>query len=108
MGEFLIVALTLDQYVNKGPHRPIYTWEDRALLLRSMHCVDKVVPSAIGSDAILKWRPKIYVKGRDYTHTPIPDHVVDACRQVGAEVRYTTAPIMSASQTIKKVIEGDK
>ena len=107
MGDFLIVSLTLDEHVNKGPHRPIYRWEDRALLLRSLRMVDQIVPAAIGSDAILKWRPHIYVKGRDYTHTPIPEHVVEACRAVGAQIRYTTAPIMSASATILKVMKND-
>jgi cytidyltransferase-like protein len=90
-GDFLIVALTLDQYVGK-PGRPIHKWEDRATTLRWGRCVDMVVPSATGTDAILKWRPQVFAKGMDYTLDTIPQDVRDACNLIGAEILFLGPP----------------
>lgn len=90
-GDFLIVALTLDQYVNK-PGRPIHSWEDRAATLRWGRCVDMVVPSATGTDAILKWRPAVFAKGVDYSIEGLPADVVAACKEVGAKIVFTGPP----------------
>ncbi len=104
MGDYLIVSLTLDQYVNKGPNRPIYIWEQRALLLRELRCVDQVVPSASGADAILKWRPHIFVKGMDYQSASFGEDILGACTKVGAQLRYTSTLKLSTTETIKKVL----
>lgn len=105
MGDYLIVSLTLDAHVGKGPGRPIYTWADRAALLRELRCVDQVVPTANAVDAIRLFRPDIFVKGCDYVTGGWTEDVVGACNEVGAELRFTTTPKMSASETIKKIME---
>jgi cytidyltransferase-like protein len=107
MGDFLIVSLTLDEYVGKGPGRPIYTWEDRAALLRELRCVDLVVPTKNAVDAILAWRPEIFVKGIDYVDGGWTEDVISACKEVGAELMFTTTPKRSASEAIRKVIALD-
>lgn len=100
MGDFLIVALTLDEFVNKGPGRPIYGWEDRAFLLRSMRCVDHVIAAADGVDTILQVRPSIFVKGVDCFRRPMPDNIVEACKISRTEIRFTSTPKMSSSEIV--------
>jgi rfaE bifunctional protein nucleotidyltransferase chain/domain len=107
MGDFLIVSLTLDEYVGKGPGRPIYTWEDRAALLRELRSVDVVVQTKNAVDAIRKWSPDIFVKGVDYVNGGWTEDVIAACKEVGAELRFTSTPKMSASETIRKIMELD-
>lgn len=108
MGDFLIVSLTVDSHVNKGPRRPIYTWEDRAALLRELRCVDQVERSKNAVDAILAWRPDIFVKGIDYAGGGAwTEDILAACKEVGAAIRFTSSPKMSASETIRKIMTLD-
>src|SRR3990167_9824242 len=39
-GEILIVAITDDDYVNKGPRRPVFHVEHRRAMLEALRCVD--------------------------------------------------------------------
>jgi len=102
MGDFLIVALTLDQFVNKGPDRPIHRWNDRAFLLRSLRCVDHVIPAADGTDTIMQVRPHIFVKGVDCKNN-VPQEIVDACKLAGAQLKFTTSPKMSTTDLLKRL-----
>ena len=67
-GDILVISITDDQFVNKGPKRPYNTASDRALMLASLDIVDYVAinpnPNAIKPIEILK--PDFYVKGPDY------------------------------------------
>ena len=65
---FLVVSVTSDRYVTKGPNRPAFPAEDRAAILEALEGVDAVVindaPSAV--PVIEALRPDMYVKGPDY------------------------------------------
>lgn len=104
MGDMLIVSLTVDEHVNKGSGRPIYVWEDRAAILRELRCVDAVEPSSCSVEAILRLKPSIFAKGIDY-HGCLPQADIDACAAVGAEIRFTDTPKMSATEIIRRVQE---
>lgn len=105
MGDLLIVSLTLDENVNKGPGRPLNTWEDRALLLKELRCVGAVIPTHNAVDAIRRIKPSIFVKGIDYVGGKFSEGVIEACLEVGAEIRYTTTPKMSATDLINRTKE---
>ncbi|MEX0775483.1 MAG: PfkB family carbohydrate kinase [Phycisphaeraceae bacterium] len=68
MGDFLIVTITPDQHVNKGPGRPAFAQQLRAEALAALQCVDAVAinrwPMAMQTIGLL--RPNLYVKGPDY------------------------------------------
>jgi rfaE bifunctional protein nucleotidyltransferase chain/domain len=68
LGEILVVTITPDHLVNKGPGRPAFTETLRAEALAMLECVDFVAinhwPTAI--EAIKLLRPDFYVKGSDY------------------------------------------
>lgn len=67
-GDILVVTLTADQWVNKGPHRPAFTESLRAEALAALEDIDYVAinhaPSAV--PAITAIKPTLYVKGQDY------------------------------------------
>jgi rfaE bifunctional protein nucleotidyltransferase chain/domain len=67
-GDVLIVTVTRDEYVNKGPGRPIFNQYLRAESIAGIECVDFVAinewPNAVETIKILK--PNFYVKGSDY------------------------------------------
>lgn len=68
-GDILVVTVTKDEYVNKGPGRPIFNQTLRAESVASIECIDYVAinewPTAV--EAIKKLKPNFYVKGEDYT-----------------------------------------
>src|SRR5580693_6393464 len=67
-GDILIVTVTADAFVNKGPGRPIFPEMMRAEMLGALEYVDWVgvnhSPSAENVLEIVK--PDVYVKGSDY------------------------------------------
>ena len=97
LGDKLVVALTVDEYVNKGPNRPISPWSHRAELLLALRYVDEVVPSILSVDAILKVKPDIFVKGSDYENSPLLLPSYEACRKVGAELRIIHTQKLSST-----------
>jgi len=97
LGGSLIVALTVDQFVNKGPDRPINSWKLRAAVLRELRSVDGVIESDSCVDAILRIKPAIFVKGVDYLDSPLLDAAKDACKEVGAEWHITQSPKYSST-----------
>jgi rfaE bifunctional protein nucleotidyltransferase chain/domain len=68
LGDILVVTVTPDRFVNKGPHRPVFTETLRAEAIASLGCVDYVAinrwPSAVEAIALI--RPDVYAKGSDY------------------------------------------
>lgn len=79
-GDFLIVTLTADEFVNKGPGRPVFTEQLRAEMLAALEYVDAVGinPSQSAETVIRAVRPDVYVKGSDY---------VDADKDVTGKIR---------------------
>ena len=67
-GDVVIVTVTADRYVNKGPERPIFPALCRAEMLAAIESVDWVGisnwPSAEGVIRLI--HPDVYVKGSDY------------------------------------------
>jgi rfaE bifunctional protein nucleotidyltransferase chain/domain len=103
MGTRLIVSLTADESVNKGPGRPLYKWADRASVLRALRCVSEVIQTYSAVQAIRRVQPDIFCKGIDYAGMDrFTEDVVAACREVGAAIRFTSAPKQSVTEIIKR------
>lgn len=60
-GDVLVVTVTQDQYVNKGPGRPVFSQRLRMESIAALECVDYVAlnqwPTAV--ETILKLRPNV-------------------------------------------------
>src|ERR1035437_4100051 len=67
-GDLLVVTITSDAFVNKGPGRPYFTAKVRASMIAALQDIDFVAisefPTAVPSIEQLK--PHFYVKGPDY------------------------------------------
>ena len=106
MGTRLVVSLTVDEAVHKGTGRPLNKWLHRAGVLLELRCVDEVVPTDSAVNAIYEVKPHIFVKGIDYAGGyRFTENIADACQFVGAQIRYTTTPKMSATDLIKRTLE---
>jgi rfaE bifunctional protein nucleotidyltransferase chain/domain len=67
-GDVLVVTITPDRFVNKGPGRPVFNDALRAESIAALGVVDYVAvteaPTAV--DAIRMIKPDVYAKGGDY------------------------------------------
>jgi len=106
-GDILVVTITPDRFVNKGPGRPMFTQEHRALMLSALEIVDFVAitdsPTAV--DAITAIMPDIYVKGPDYTNSNVDISGNISVEEktavsLGGRIYFTRAPTMSSSRII--------
>jgi len=68
LGDILIVSITSDRFVNKGPSRPFFSQDHRAEFLSSLEIVDYVVisDSVSSKEIIERLKPEVYVKGEEY------------------------------------------
>jgi len=109
MGELLVVTLTPDEHVNKGPHRPAFPEGLRAEAVAALDCVDFVSinrwPMAV--EAIRKIKPDFYVKGSDYRDAD-KDRTggialeEEAIRLVGGQLAFTDDIVFSSSTLINR------
>jgi rfaE bifunctional protein kinase chain/domain/rfaE bifunctional protein nucleotidyltransferase chain/domain len=109
LGGLLVVTITQDQFVNKGPHRPAFPENLRAEAIAALDCVDFVGinkwPNAV--EVIQLLRPDYYVKGSDYRDAA-KDHtggIVEeeaAVRSVGGQIGFTDEIAFSASTLINR------
>lgn len=67
-GDFLIVSITKDKFIKKGPGRPLFNEQQRMDFLNNIKIIDYVILSNSESslDVINFVRPDFYVKGPDY------------------------------------------
>lgn len=112
LGDILVVTITPNQYVNKGPHRPVFGEQLRAEALASLSCVNFVAvnnyPTAV--EIITDLRPDIYVKGvaqtdgkRDHTDAIILEE--KAVNKVGGKLVLTDEETYSASHLINRFMD---
>ncbi|MFC2022213.1 PfkB family carbohydrate kinase [Chloroflexota bacterium] len=111
LGDILVVTVTPDRYVNKGPNRPVFSEELRAEAIAALDCVDYVTinkwPTAVETIRLLK--PDIYAKGTDYKdpEKDITGKITDeeeAAKSVGGEMALTDDIVFSSSSLINKYL----
>ena len=113
MGDCLVVTITPDQFVNKGPGRPAFPEELRLETIASLETVDAVAINrwAQAVETIKKIKPDIYVKGVEYKNS---DNDVtggikieqDAIESVGGRLAFTEDIVFSSSNLINKFISA--
>src|SRR3989344_857929 len=76
-GDILVVTITADKFVNKGPGRPVFNQDLRAEVLSSIEYIDYVaiVNSSSAIAAITRIKPDFYIKGPDYKKRKINPHL---------------------------------
>jgi rfaE bifunctional protein kinase chain/domain/rfaE bifunctional protein nucleotidyltransferase chain/domain len=109
LGDVLVVSITPDEFVNKGPGRPAFTTKLRLEALAALEVVDYVIankwPTAI--EIIRELKPNIYCKGPDYKD-PLDDitgkisEEEAAVNSVGGTITFTDDVTFSSSSLINK------
>jgi len=69
LADVLVVSITADAFVNKGPGRPLFTQETRTETLSSLEMIDYVIISeqATAEQIINLIKPDYFVKGSEYS-----------------------------------------
>lgn len=108
-GDILIVSITPDKYVNKGPGRPVFSEKQRAEALSHIKNIDYVTinnsPTAVS--VIKKIKPKVYCKGPDYKNnkkdiTGEIKNEIKAIKKCNGKIIYTKDITFSSSKLINE------
>jgi rfaE bifunctional protein nucleotidyltransferase chain/domain len=109
LGDVLVVTVTADRFVNKGPGRPVFNEGLRAEMLAALEYVDWVAinPSPDAVSAITAIKPEVYVKGQDYQN-PAGDVTGkitaerEAVEEHGGRLAFTDEATFSSSELINR------
>jgi rfaE bifunctional protein nucleotidyltransferase chain/domain len=108
MGDVLVVTLSLDRYVDKGPDRPAFNERLRAESIAALECVDFVAinkwPTA--EETLKLLRPNIYVKGQEFEKLQDKTGKIqkesEVVKEIGAEMRFTHEIVFSSTKLLIK------
>ena len=108
--DYLFVSITSDEYVDKGPNRPIHNNNERVHLLQSLKFVDNafIAKGKSATESINLIEPDYYFKGNDYK-----DNFLDKTKKILQEIKavkknkgktiYTNEKAMSSSKIINQL-----
>ena len=106
-GDFLLVSLTSDKYVNKGPSRPAFNQNLRSEVISSIEYVDAVFINNYETpiNLINVIKPDIYFKGPDYkkTSTDRTGNIIkeiNSVKKIGGKVLFSKDVTFSSSKLI--------
>lgn len=108
-GQILVVTVTPDKFVNKGPGRPRFPAEQRSQLLAALEIVDYVAinkfPKAV--EPIQALRPDFYVKGPDYKNqqSDLTGGILEednAVKSVGGQLVFTDDQTNSSTELLNQ------
>jgi len=111
LGDILVVTVTPDRFVNKGPNRPAFDQRLRAEAVAALQCVDYVAinDTPLADRPLRAICPDIYVKGSEYRDAAndttggivTEKQVVE---DVGAQMRFTDDVTFSSSTLINRFV----
>ncbi len=100
-GDVLVVTVTPDRFVSKGPHRPVFEQRLRTEAVASLDCVDFVAvndwPTAV--EALRRLRPDVYVKGAEFRERKTPELLQEEAEAaaLGIRVEFVEDEVTSSS-----------
>ena len=108
MGDILIVTVTSDAYVDKGPGRPVFDQGLRVESIAALECVDYVAinkwPTA--EETLKLLRPDIYVKGQEFENmddkTGKLQKECKLAKEIGVEIKFTHEIVFSSSKLLNQ------
>ena len=108
-GDFLVVSITTDKFVNKGSGRPFFNAYQRASTISSLEVVDAVIISNFEtSEKIINIvKPNIYFKGPDYKNNK-KDYTKNIYKEIKAikknngKIVYSDDETYSSSNLLNK------
>jgi rfaE bifunctional protein nucleotidyltransferase chain/domain len=108
LADALVVTVSPDRFVDKGPGRPAFPEQLRAESVAALECVDYAAvnqwPTA--EETIRLLRPDYYVKGQEFerpeARTEKLRREVEALRESGGEMRFTHEFVSSSTALLKQ------
>ncbi|MBF0558789.1 MAG: adenylyltransferase/cytidyltransferase family protein [Nitrospirae bacterium] len=108
MGDVLVVTVTADKFIDKGPDRPVFNENLRAEAIASLECVDYVAvngwPTAENTLRLL--RPDFYVKGQEFEKLEDKTGKIQkeykVLQEIGGEIRFTHEIVFSSTYLLNK------
>ena len=107
LGDILVVSVTSDEFVNKGPGKPRFDINTRMEALENIKTIDYIIRSDFSTaEKIIKiLKPSFYVKGKDYKKNinDISKNIfkeIKAAKLSKTKVYYTKSAIYSSSKLI--------
>jgi rfaE bifunctional protein kinase chain/domain/rfaE bifunctional protein nucleotidyltransferase chain/domain len=111
-GDFLCISVTADEFINKGPGRPVFNHNLRAEALAALGIVDLVtiVHHTTAIPAIDVLRPDFYVKGSEYEEddddaTGNIRHERERVEQFGGKLIFTDDIVFSSSTLLNQYFD---
>ena len=114
MGDLVVVAVTSDRYIKKGPGRPIFNENLRVEMVGALWCVTHAFVNdyPTGEQVIRALRPNVFVKGQELEKGEDPtdrfQKEVAAAKEVGCEVRFTHEITFSSTKLLDIIIAKEK
>ena len=103
--DILLVSITSDNFIKKGPLQPFFKSDERARFLLSIRYVDYVYisNSETGEDSINLFKPKFYIKGIDYTNQKNDKNLIKekkACIKNNTKLFFTKSNKYSSTKIL--------
>ena len=98
-GNELVVGVTMDRFVNKGPSRPVFKEQDRAAILRALAIVDRVVLVKGSQDALELIKPQVFVLGAEYKGK-VANADEAYCKANFISIVFTNGPVFSSTKLL--------
>ena len=108
MGDILVVTVTPDRFVDKGPGRPVFAENLRAESIAALECVDYVAINrwATAEETLRLLRPDYYVKGQEFEKlkdkTGKIQKEVEVVNEINAEMKFTHEIVFSSTKLINE------
>lgn len=113
MGDVLVVSITSDKFVRKGPGRPYFNDEMRMKFLEAIEYIDYVMLSEgyTVDDIVEVVEPDIYVKGEEYRSAKddITGKITEEqaiVEQHGGKIQFTSGQVFSSTKLINTALSG--
>ena len=104
LGDYLLVTVSADQAIDKGPRRPYVPEGLRAENLAVLEFVDWVYvdPEPVAAKTLAKIRPDIYVKGEEYRWSDDPRFLEErrVVESYGGRVAFSSGDVVFSSTKI--------
>lgn len=111
LGDILVVSLTGDASITKGPDRPYIPQELRAENLAALEFVDWVLidPNPTAAELLDHLRPDVYVKGREYAASSDPRFLRERAivESYGGRIAFHSGDIVFSSTQLIESVRGD-
>lgn len=107
--DYLIVGVTTDELAFERKNKlPIIPFSERVQIVRSLNCVDAVVPQK-AMDKVNAWKNlqfHMMFVGDDWKGTPYWVTLEETFKRLGVEIKYFPYTKHTSSTLIRKIVES--